>query len=449
MADLNSEALSAMVCGAAHHLTGTASDYDPLFQLLNGDSVQIVLLGEATHGTHEFYRARAEITKRLITDYGFNAIALEADWPDCYQVNRYIRGMGTDPNADQALSGFKRFPTWMWRNRDVLELVEWLNTYNKQRAYEKQVGFYGLDLYSLHASMAAVVNYLDQVDRAGAQRARFRYACFDQFGIDPHNYSYATAYGGVEACEEAVILQLLELRQHAAEYLQRDGLRVADDFFFAEQNAKLVKNAEEYYRLMFHTKISSWNLRDRHMSDTLNSLVNHLGTSKRSAKVVVWAHNSHVGDARATEMGRRGEFNIGQLVRQHYGERALNVGFTTCMGTVTAAHNWDEPGQRRRVRGALPGSYERLFHDTGLPAFLLILDQHPQLVSALRMPRLERAIGVLYRPDTERVSHYFEASLPDQFDVLIHIDQTRAVEPLDLAEHWQVDEAPESYPFGV
>jgi erythromycin esterase-like protein len=444
----NHESLSAAITRAAHRLTGSAQDYDPLFRLPRLDDIQIVLLGEATHGTHEFYRARAEITQRLIKERGFNAIALEADWPDSYQVNRYITGMGKDTNANQALSGFKRFPTWMWRNREVLELVEWLHAYNQDRSYDKQVGFYGLDLYSLHASMAAVIRYLDKVDPVAAQRARHRYACFDQFGIDPHMYAYATAFGGMEACEEEVIEQLLELRQNATRYLQRDGLLASDEYFFAEQNAKLVKNVEEYYRSMLHARRSSWNLRDRHMAETLNALVNHLNESNRPTKVVVWAHNSHVGDARATEMGKHGELNLGQLVREHYGEYALNLGFTTYTGTVTAAWGWDKPGQRRRVCEALKGSYERLLHDTGLSACLLIFAEHPYL-DELRLSRLERAIGVVYRPDTERNSHYFEASLSNQFDAVIHFDQTRAVEPLDLDEHWQVDEAPETYPFGI
>ena len=243
-------------------------------------------------------------------------------------------------------------------------------------------------------------------------------------------------------------MQLLELRCDAANYVQRNGLLASDEFFFVEQNAKLVKNVEEYYRLMFHPGRSSWNLRDRHMAESLTTLIYHMNDSNRPAKAVVWAHNSHVGDARVTEMSRRGELNLGQLVREHYGNRAVNVGFTTYAGSVTAAWNWDEPGQRRRVREALNGSYERLFHDTGLSAFLLNFSELTELQTELSVPRLERAIGVIYRPDTERLSHYFEAALSNQFDALIHFDQTHAVEPLDLAEHWQVDEAPETYPFG-
>lgn len=449
MASLNKKSLSPTIQTAAHRLTGKAKDYDPLFHSPNWDNVEVVLLGEATHGTHEFYCARAEITKRLITEHGFNVIAIEADWPDAYQVNRYIRGTEQGINAKQALNGFKRFPTWMWRNREVLKLVEWLRTYNQQRAYEKQVGFYGLDLYSLHASIAAVIDYLDKIDPEAAQRARHRYACFDQFGVDQHTYAYATAFGGIETCEHQVILQLLELRRNATNYLQRNSLLASDEFFYAEQNAKLVKNVEEYYRSMFHTGLSSWNLRDRHMTQTLSALIHHLNESNRPTKTVVWAHNSHIGDARATEMGKRGEINLGQLVREHYGKRAFNIGFTTYTGTVTAALDWNGPGQCRQVSDALNGSYERLFHDAGLSDCLFIFAEHPHLMAELCVPRLERAIGVIYRPNTERLSHYFEASLTNQFDALIHFDQTHAVEPLDLAEHWQIDEVPETYPFGV
>lgn len=446
MKHINTDALSSVIRQNAYKIIGQPEDYDPLADLIEG--AQIVLLGEASHGTQEFYHERAVITKRLITKYGFNAIAIEGDWPDAYKVNQYVKGELESISASQALDGFKRFPTWMWCNREVLEFVEWLHAYNQKRTGETQVGFYGLDLYSLHASMDAVIKYLNKIDPEAAQRARHRYACFDHFGLNPQHYAYATAFGGAEACENDVILQLQELRGNAADYLQRKSRMAADEYFYAEQNAKLVKNVEEYYRLMLRSDVSSWNLRDRHMVDTLEALDKHLTTLNGKAKIVVWAHNSHIGDARATEMGSRGEFNIGQLVRERYGQLAVNIGFTTYTGTVTAAWDWDEPGQRRRVRPALPGSYESLLHDTGLPAFLLKFDNE-DLANELRRPRLERAIGVVYRPDTERVSHYFVASLPDQFDAVLHFDETNAVEPLDLTEHWQVDEEPETYPFGI
>ena len=420
-------------------------DYDPLLDLI-GDA-PIVLLGEATHGTQDFYRERANITMRLITERGFNAVAIEGDWPDAYRVNEYVKG-DKEVTASQALEGFQRFPTWMWANREVLSFITWLHDHNLPQRDEEKAGFYGLDLYSMHASMAAVVEYLDKVDPEAATRARARYACLDHHG-DPQSYAYATNYRGLEACEEEVIRQLVELRTNAENYLQNDGRRASDAYFFATQNARLVKNAEEYYRLMFSRSISSWNLRDRHMADTLEALVDHLNAVNNRAKVVIWAHNSHVGDARATEMGGRGEFNIGQLMRERYADRAVNVGFMTYSGTVTAATDWDEPGQRRRVRPGMEGSYERLMHEVEKPAFLLRLNQDNALVEQLREPRLERAIGVVYRPETERMSHYFLASLPDQFDALLHFDETQALEPLDLVEHWQINEEPETYPFGL
>jgi len=451
MRPVNTNIISSAIRHNAYMIYGKPEDYDSLADLVEG--VNIVLLGEATHGTSEFYHERAAITKCLITQYGFNAIAIEGDWPDAYRVNQYMKGQLSDITAKQSLDGFKRFPTWMWCNREVLGFVEWLHYHNQQLSSEKQVGFYGLDLYSMHASMDAVIKYLNKVDPEAAKRARHRYACFDHFGINPQSYAYATSFGAAESCEHDAIQQLHELRSKASDYIQHDGKLAADEYFFAEQNAKLVKNVEQYYRLMFERDVSSWNLRDRHMVDTLEALDKHLTTQNGKAKIVVWAHNSHIGDARATEMGARGEFNIGQLVREHYGRLAVSIGFTTYTGKVTAASDWDEPGQRRLVRPALPGSYESLLHDVELPAFLLKFDRYKpsnqDLINVFRTPRLERAIGVVYRPETERLSHYFLASLPEQFDALIHIDETQAVEPLDLNEHWQADEEPETYPFGI
>jgi erythromycin esterase-like protein len=443
--------LSLEIKRNAHEIFGNLDDYNALEGMVG--EAKVVLLGESSHGTQEFYHERAVITKQLIMEHGFNAVAIEGDWPDAYRVNQYVKGVSYDSSATQSLDGFKRFPTWMWCNQEVLSFVTWLHQYNQLRRADKQVGFYGLDLYSLHASMEAVIEYLKKVDPEAAKRAQHRYACFDHFGINPQNYAYATAFSQTEACENDVIQQLQELKNNSTAYQHLNGRIAADEFFFAEQNAKLVKNVEKYYRLMFNRDVSSWNLRDRHMMDTLEALDKHLTTLNGKAKIVVWAHNSHIGDASATEMGTRGEFNIGQLARERYGKLAVNIGFTTYTGTVTATSDWDEPGQRRRVRPALPGSYESLMHDTGLAKFFIKFDDNDadmqNLLSELRNPRLERAIGVVYRPDTERISHYFVASLPDQFDAVVHIDETRAVEPLDLTEHWQVNEEPETYPFGI
>lgn len=436
-----------LVRRAATPLKGAAGDYDPLMQRI-GES-RFVLLGEASHGTHEFYRERAQITKRLIMEKGFTAVAVEADWPDAYRVNRYVRGLGSDGEAIEALADFRRFPTWMWRNADVLDFVGWLRAHNEKLSFNDRAGFYGLDLYSLNASIESVLKYLDQVDPEAAKQARYRYSCFDHFGEDSQAYGYAAGFGLSETCEKEVIDQLIELQRRAAEYARRDGRIAADEFFFAEQNARLVKNAEEYYRSMFRGRVSTWNLRDRHMVETLHALVAHLEAQRQNPKVVVWAHNSHLGDARATEMGKSGEVNVGQLVRERYGDEAVLVGFSTYSGTVTAASGWDGPAERKRVRPALPGSYEWLFHETGQARFMLRLRDGGEAAQGLRTPRPERAIGVIYLPQTERISHYFNARMADQFDVVLHFDETRAVEPLERTSGWETGDAAETYPFGV
>ena len=428
-------------------LTGSADDYDPLMKLV-GDA-RVVLLGEASHGTHEFYHERARITKRLITEKGFTTVAVEADWPDAYRVNRFVRGTGGDGSANEALDDFKRFPLWMWRNVDVLTLVDWLREYNDALPEDDpRVGFYGLDLYSLFGSIESVLAYLDEADPEAAARARARYACFDHASEDSQAYGYAANIDTSRSCEDAAVSQLVELRRRAVDLASRDGRIPEDEFFFAEQNARVVKNAEEYYREMFRGRVSSWNLRDRHMADTLEDLVGYFDGKGVETKVVVWAHNSHNGDARATEMGRRGEWNVGQLARERFGGDAVLVGFTTHRGTVTAASDWGAPVERKRVRPALDGSYEKLLHEVGEPAFLLPL-RGTEAGKGLEKERLERAIGVIYRPETERVSHYFSANLSRQFDAVIHFDATRAVEPLETTAGWEDGDAPETYPFTV
>jgi erythromycin esterase-like protein len=389
-----------------------------------------------------------ELTERLIEQKHFSAVAVEADWPDAYRVNRYVQGRSDDADAVEALSSFQRFPTWMWRNTDVVEFVSWLREYNDALPEgARKVGFYGLDLYSLHTSARAVLDFLDKVDPEGARRARYRYSCFEHFGEDTQAYGYSASFGLSKSCEDEAVSQLVEMQKRAGELASRDGRVDPDAFFMAEQNARLVKNAERYYRSMFAGRVESWNLRDSHMVETLDALVNHLGAS--SAKIAVWAHNSHLGDARATEMGDHGELNVGQLVRQRYGQDAVLAGFTTYTGTVTAASSWDAPAERKRVRPALAGSYEELFHATGMPGFLLMLRGADWLSGVLNQRRLERAIGVIYLPESERASHYFNARLADQFDAVIHLDQTRAVEPLERTSRWEAGELPETYPFAV
>jgi erythromycin esterase-like protein len=423
----------------------TADGMGPLLEAI-GDSA-LVLIGEATHGTHEFYRTRAELTKALITAKRFNLVAVEADWPDAYRVNRWVRHAASESDATAALDDFTRFPRWMWRNRDVVDFLDWLRAHNTPQSASTRVGFYGLDLYSLHASMEAVLLYLRKVDPDAAERARYRYGCLEDFGEDPQAYAYAAKIGLSRSCEDDVIAQLLDLRRRAADYASRDGRIAADEYFYAEQNARLVRNAEEYYRAMFGGRVESWNLRDTHMVETLDALLAHVRQTVGDARAVIWAHNSHLGDARATYMGEIGELNLGQLVRQEHGAHAFLVGFTTHVGTVTAASNWDEPAQRKRVRPSIAGSYERLFHETGVDRFLLLLREDP-LREALRDERLERAIGVIYRPESERLSHYFRARLSEQFDAVIHVDQTSALEPLERWAHDEVD-LPETYPSGM
>jgi erythromycin esterase-like protein len=434
----------------ARPMRGGAVDVAPLMELI-GDA-HYVLLGEASHGTHEFYHLRAEITRQLIEQKGFTAVAVEADWPDAFRVNRFVRGRGEDRDAVEALGGFARFPRWMWRNQDVRDFVAWLRDRNAALAPGVlPAGFYGLDLYSLYGSIAAVVEYLDRVDPEAARRARQRYSCFEHFEQDSQAYGYATAFGVTEPCQDEVIAQLVDLRERAGALAQRDGRAIDEEFFSAEQNARLARNAEQYYRSMFRGRVSSWNLRDRHMAETLEQLVAFLRERDGQARVVVWAHNSHLGDASATEMGQHGELNVGQLVRQDHGRDAVLVGFTTDSGTVTAADDWDAPARRKRVRPALPDSYEALFHAVAEPRFLLRLRDAPS-ATLLSAPRLERAIGVIYRPETERASHYFRARIAEQFDAIVHVDRTTGVVPLDpLTEPDEAEapEPPETYPFAV
>jgi len=432
---------------SARAITGAADDYESLLNLVGNR--RLVLIGEASHGTHEFYRERARITRRLIDDLGFTAVAVEGDWPDAYRVNRYVMGMSTDADADVALGGFLRFPTWMWRNLDVLGFVQWLRARNDAQSHPAtKARFYGLDLYSLRTSIDAVIAYLDQVDPPEADRARSRYSCFDLVGAEGQAYGYALAYQQATPCENEVVAQLVELRRRAEVYLRRDGWVADDEQFYAEQNALLVRDAEEYYHQMYRAEVSSWNLRDQHMAATLDALIEHLDRQIGCAKVVVWEHNSHVGDARATAMGARGELNVGQLARQRYGDEVTIIGFSCFDGHVTAASAWGEPAERKRVRPARSDSHEALLHSVGAPQFWVDTAE-AGVAHALSPPRLERAIGVIYRPETEFQSHYFEARMTQQFDAVIHVDHTHALEPLERTALWDRGEPAETYPTGL
>ncbi len=441
--------LAGAVAAAAHPLHGSAGDCDALMQLIG--NARFVLLGEASHGTHEFYRERCRITQRLISELGFTAVAVEADWPDAYRVNRFVRGKSEDRDSDAALSGFKRFPTWMWRNADVLEFVDWLHDWNRALPPSApRTGFYGLDLYSLFTSIAEVLRYLDRTDPQAAAQARERYACFDHYGKDSQRYGYSASLDLSVSCAQAVAEQLREMQERAFDYVRREEADAAEAWFYAQQNARLVINAEEYYRTMFRGRISTWNLRDRHMADTLGALAQHLPPAGgKPARIVVWEHNSHIGDARATEVGERGEWTVGQLVREAWGKQAVLIGFTTHHGTVTAASDWDAPAERKRVRPALADSVESLFHHCGIERFLLPLGGDTAAARALAAPLLERAIGVIYRPQTERHSHYFRVQLARQFDAVLHFDETHAVVPLEPDRGWHAGEAPETWPEGM
>jgi len=431
-------------------LARSADHNAALIDLLAG--ARFALLGEASHGSDDFYRERAAITRRLIVERGLDAVAVDADWPDAYRVDRYVRGLGDDASGAEALADFKRFPAWMWRNQVVLEFIDWLRAHNAERAPEARVGFYGLDLYSLFTSIEAVLAHLDRTDAEAAQRARDRYACFERFSGDSQAYGYAARFELDASCEEAVVAQLREMVARGGAVSRGLAEGDGDAAFHAEQNARLVKNAEEYYRSMFSSRVSSWNLRDRHMAETLGELDDHLSRRRgRPARIAVWAHNSHLGDARATEMGEAGELNLGQLVRERHGGAAALLGFSTYQGTVTAASDWDLPAETKQVRPGLEGSYEALFHGVDSARFLVILRGNADLGEALATPRLQRAIGVIYRPETERQSHYFRARVARQFDALIHLDATRALVPLDRAGDvaGAAVEPPETYPSGV
>ncbi|VVC75547.1 hypothetical protein AQUSIP_08370 [Aquicella siphonis] len=430
--------LVEVIANAVQSLSEQPERYASLLDKI-GDA-RIVLIGEATHGTREFYQARIEISQLLIEKKDFMAVAIEGDWPDAYRIHRYLQGMEDKENWNKALEGFTRFPAWMWRNTQMPPFLIWLRAYNDGLAARGQkIGFYGLDLYSLYSSMQAVIQYLETVDPDAAKRARVRYACFDHIKPDPQTYGYLTSMGKKKTCLKEAVEQFLEMQNHALGYLRRDGITAEEEYFYAAQNARLIKNAEHYYRSMFEGHVQSWNVRDQHMAETLNVLAGYLENRfERPAKIIVWAHNSHVGDARATEMGDQGEINLGQLVREQYDIHAYSIGFSTYQGFVTAAADWDAAAECKRISPGLPGSYEELFHHVGYGSFLLDLRENDQLKHYLHLPRLQRAIGVIYRPESERASHYYFTRLPFQFDSLIHIDDTTAVQPLNEDNKWKL-----------
>ncbi len=402
-----------------------------------GDA-KVVLLGEATHGTSEFYRMRERISQELIARKGFRFVAIEGDWPDVARLDHYVRHFEFPPSEWTA---FARFPTWMWRNNEVRSFVDWLHTRNAGRRLESRVAIYGLDLYSLYTSIRSVLKYLDDVDPDSARIARQRYGCLTPWQADPATYGHAALTGAYRTCEGEVVRMLEDILHKQSDYAAHDGERFMD----AVQNARLVTDAERYYRIMYYGSRASWNLRDNHMFETLKTLLAFHGPD---AKAIVWAHNSHVGDAAATEMSARGEYNIGHLCRKEFGDKAYSIGFGTHSGTVAAASDWDGPMEVKAVLPSLPQSYEHLCHESGCAQFMLPL--RGRSIAALRnsllKPRLERAIGVIYRPETELASHYFQAVLPAQFDEYIWFDETRAVTPFETKE---LEGLPDTYPFGL
>lgn len=402
-----------------------------------GDA-SIVLLGEATHGSSEFYRARAAITRRLIEKHGFTVVAVEADWPDAARIDRYVRHHAARPRQGES---FVRFPTWMWRNVEVLEFADWLRSYNEELPPERQASFHGLDVYSLSESIESVIEYLDRVDPVAASEARSRYGCLSPWQAEPARYGKAVVYGGHDTCEGHVVQQLRDMLERRLTWIHDDG----EAWFNAVQNARIVRAAERYYRIMYRGSSESWNLRDRHMFDTLQALVSHRGYG---TKAIVWAHNSHIGNAAATGMGWRGQFNVGELCRIAYGDEAVLIGFGTDTGTVAAASDWGADMEVKSVRPARADSYEHVFRRTGIPRSLTDWrgTKRRELAALLREPLLERAIGVVYRPETELLSHYFEAVMAEQFDAWVWFEVTRAVTPLG---HEKPHGAPETYPFGL
>ncbi len=429
--------LAAAICKASEKFASIESAHlGPMLARI-GES-RVVLLGEASHGTSEFYRMRARITRALIEKKGFSFVAIEGDWPDAARVDNYVRHSKV---AAAEWTAFARFPTWMWRNREVREFVDWLRGHNAHAKPAARVAFHGLDLYSLYNSIQVVLDYLETVDPKTAEVARQRYGCLTPWQSDPAVYGHATLTGQYQTCEKEVTSMLTDLLRKRGAYTEHDGERFMD----AVQNARLVANAERYYRVMYYGSRASWNLRDSHMFETLKNLLSHHGKGSRA---IVWAHNSHVGDSAATEMSARDEYNIGHLCREQFGNACYSIGFGTHSGTVAAASNWEEPMQVKTVRASLAGSYERLCHETGDPRFLLPLRglSRSSPIAGLMQPKLERAIGVIYRPETELQSHYFEAVLPRQFDEYVWFDETCAVTPLRSEE---LQGLPDTYPFGL
>lgn len=443
--------LAKLVRAVAKPLGHSREDYDQLLDWIG--NARFVLLGESTHGTHEFYRERAEITKRLIREKGFNAVAIEADWPATHRLNRYVLGTSDDADSLGALGDFTRFPCWVWRNADMADFIGWMRSHNDAQDSRARKGrLYGLDLYGLNQAIHAVIGYLDRVDPAAAKEARQRYACFGYLNEQRHRYGFGAALGLEKTCEEEAVTELVEMRRREAELIAKDPDRIGteEDWFSAEQNALLIEDAERFYRAMFRERATAWNQRDGHMAEALAEIADFLQRKYQQSKIVVWAHNAHIGDGRAVTCGEGLKINLGQLVKEKFHAQAVSVGFTTYSGTVTAAADWwDSPPQRKPLPPAVEESYEAVFHEVGFPRSMLNLREQNEAVFNLGAERLERTIGVIYRPETDVLHAYTQARIAKQFDALIHIDQTRAVEPLDHLAAWDTGDVPATFPVGV
>lgn len=422
---------SALIRRNANEIMDSPDDFNSLLESI-GDS-HFVLLGESTHGTHEFYKAKAQITIRLIEEKGFNAVAVEADWPDAYRVNRYVRSISDDSDPMSALNDFARFPAWVWRNSDVSDFISILKYYNENRKPEDMVGFYGLDLFNQKSSINAVINYLDRVDHGSAEIARKRYGCFGTHG--PGIEDLQLHLKNVPAdCINQAILQLEQIRCKGIEYVKKGGFALEEELFYAEQNARLTLDAEVYYRALLTDQVLSWNLREKYLTDTLEALANHLSRYK-DPKIVVWVHNFHAGDISATEYKNSGRQNMGLLIRQRFGDDAFLAGFFTHTGTVSAASFWGGPVEKKKIAPSIGESFENLFHRSEIPSFYLLLRNNSQL-SFLEHNRLQRAIGIIYKPEEERKKNYFQSSLFNQFDAVMHFDNTVAIQPFERNARW-------------
>jgi erythromycin esterase len=436
-----------------------STDLNCLFELIEKDNGKYVLLGEASHGTSEFYNWRSKISKRLIREKGFSFIAVEGDWPDCYNVNRYVKGMpDSGGSAYDVLYSFNRWPTWMWANKEIIELIEWLRKYNEKLPEDQKIGFYGLDVYSLWESMESVIKYLQRVDPQAIRTAIEAYHCFEPYGKSVEDYARATAFVP-ESCEDEVIDMLIELRSKSNQY-KSDGVGRREEYLNAEQNAIVAKNAELYYRKMIQGGTSTWNIRDSHMMDTLKRLMEFYGKDNDDAKSIVWAHNTHIGDARQTDMADNNMINIGQLVLEHASEKnVVLVGFGTYKGSVIAAREWGEKMERMYVPSAVEGSWDSLLHEqsNGSDSLLVFKEQDSkkykeQLLSEeeIRTKRSQRAIGVVYNPAYERYGNYVPTLLTKRYDAFLHIDETHALHPLHMPETKEdKEDLKETFPTGL